>query len=677
MADKATERPYRIGVDVGGTNTDAVLISLNPVSVIASHKALTTPDVTTGITNAIHAVLDASGVSATSVACVIVGTTHFVNAIVQRSSLLRKVAVVRLCGGNEEGFGRNLPPFVDFPEDLSACIDSGSHFFCNGGYQITGEEISPIDTEEIQNVAKTLVEKGVSNIVISGMYAPLNHSQEVVVNGILSEEIQKRGMKPRITMSHEVSGLGYLKRENAAILNATLRPLAEKTVLGFEKAMEEIFGENPCTLFLTQNDGSVLNGSDAISQPIRTFNSGPTNSIRGGELLWRTAMEAEGNVNERRTEPLVVVDIGGTTADSGLLLPSGLPQMSSVMSLVGGVRTNFALPAVESIGVGGGSIVRIKEDNEDVIVGPDSVALNLFARAKLFGGDCLTCSDIVAARSLYSTEVENPFKGLGDLAWLSDITPETIDRVQSVTRRKIEELVDRSKVQKQDVDLLIVGGGAAIVNLDKPLAGVRAARTVNGGEVANAVGAAISRVSGTVDTVVDTSGKSIKEAQEDVCKLARQKALDNGAKEETIEIADISILPIQYVEAKARIIVRAVGELSFVATSAGSRKCDITFDEEEHSGHASETNTERTHPPEPEAVDLQTYRPTVEGKEWVISSTDLDFIAAGCKILGCGGGGDPYQEYLKCKALVRRGPGRLRVISPDSLFDDGLLHGEP
>ncbi|KAJ5125729.1 hypothetical protein N7448_005046 [Penicillium atrosanguineum] len=669
-----TAQKYRIGVDVGGTNTDAVLISLDPVSIIASHKAPTTPDVTTGITNAVRKVIDSSNVSLSSIGCVIIGTTHFVNAVVQRSPSLRRVAVIRLCGGSEEGFGRGIPPFVDFPADLRACIETSQIYHCSGGYQISGDEISSLDHEELKRVAEDLAQSNVSNVVISGMYAPLNHLQETTARDILLENMIKRGgadFQPRITLSHEVSGLGFLARENAAILNATLRPLAERTIYGFQKSMEDIFRDQHYTLYLTQNDGSVLGVSEAVELPIRTFNSGPTNSIRGGEFLWRAAAKESGQQHVDRTEPLAVIDIGGTTSDSGLLLPNGIPQMSSIMSLVGGVRTNFALPAVESIGLGGGSIVR-SLDNGDLSVGPESVALELLDKAKLFGGDYLTSTDIVAASEMYSPTGNNPFEGMGDITHLADVTSELVKKAQIVMRRKIEELVDRTKIQKGDVDVLIVGGGGS--HHQNRRASLRV-RTVKGGEVANAVGAAISRVSGIVDTVLDTSDQTIREAQEAVSKIAVKKAIANGAKPETVQIVEVTMLPIQYVEAKARIIVRAVGELDIISQQHIPRSglaAVITTGEQEVNG-VKQIPKDHDIPPVAAKVDIHTYRPEVRDKQWIVSTTDLEFIAAGCKILGCGGGGDPYQEYLKAKAIVQLHPGTIKVVSPDFLPDDSLV----
>ncbi|EXJ82426.1 hypothetical protein A1O3_06239 [Capronia epimyces CBS 606.96] len=676
LAGHGTESPplhrYRIGVDVGGTNTDAVLISLSPTQIVASHKAPTTPDVTTGITQAVRTVIHASNVPLDAISCVIVGTTHFVNAVVQRSSSLQRVGVVRLCGGSKDGFGLGVPPFIDFPPDLRRLI-STRPYFCQGGHQISGSEISPIDPAELTEVAEKLVKDGIFDVVVSAVYSPLNAEHEVTAGDILLRKMKQvakahgLAIRPRLTLSHQISSLGFLARENAAILNATLRPLAEKTILGFQKAMQDIFRGVPCALYLTQNDGSVLSAPDAIDLPIRTFNSGPTNSIRGGDFLWNAASTGAGEVHADRQDALVVIDIGGTTSDSGLLLPNGLPRMSSVMSLVGGVRTNFALPAVESVGLGGGSIVRVSGD--DITVGPDSVALELLQKARLFGGDVLTSTDIVAASEWHSPTGHNPLKGMGDPSRLRDVTPELIKKAKARMRKIIEELVDRTKVQKGDVDVLIVGGGAIVIDVDEPLEGVRAVRKVKGGEVANAVGAAISRVSGVVDTVVDTSHQTLKEAQEVVSASAIDAAVANGAQRETVQVAEVTILPIQYVDAKARIHIRAVGALDVIKHAKQGASSPIVLPElpEQQQQVQKETVNGGLVDETAEIIDIQGYRPKVEHRRWVVSIIDLEWIAQGCKVLGCGGGGDPYQQYLKIRALLEISPGSIRVVSPTDL----------
>jgi N-methylhydantoinase A/oxoprolinase/acetone carboxylase beta subunit len=652
-------------------------VSLSPTLIVTAHKAPTTADVTTGITEAINTVIRTSNVPLSAVDCVIIGTTHFVNAVVQRSSSLRRVGVVRLCGGPKDGFGFEIPPFIDFPADLRQLIH-GKNFYCQGGYQISGTEISSLDETELVKIAEELVSERIFNVVVAGIYSPLDSTHEVRAGEIITQRMRELcissgiSARPRITLSHQISSVGFLARENAAILNAALRPLAEKTILGFQKAIENTFAGQPVALYLTQNDGSILSAPDAVDLPIRTFNSGPTNSIRGGEFLWRTAItgaDADEQSSERQ-DALVVIDIGGTTSDSGLLLPNGVPRMSSLMSVVGGVRTNFALPAVESIGLGGGSVVRTS--GTELTVGPDSVALELLQKARLFGGDTLTATDIVAAGQLDSPTTNGPLKGLGDPQRLKDIPADVVKSARKAMRRIIETVVDRTKVQKGDVDVLIVGGGAILIDTSEPLAGVRNVRTVKGGEVANAVGAAVSEVAGIVDTVVDTSSQTLKEAQDEVVRLAVEASVTKGAMPDTVRVAEVTVLPIQYVDAKARIVVRAMGTLDAVqSTKDASSAAEVLVPPDQDERGKVSSNIDATNISN--SVNIQTYKPEIKNGEWIISFTDIEWISDGCRVLGCGGGGDPYQQYLKVRSILERAPGSVRVVSPHSLSESAMI----
>lgn len=146
-----------IGVDVGGTNTDAVI--LQQKTVLSSAKVPTTEDVTSGITEAIKSTLtqlpDEFQPNPTQyVARVNIGTTHFVNAVVQRK-FLTKVAVLRLCGPATKA----IPPLCDFPADLRNVI-GGMHFFLNGGFQYDCSSITDVDENEVKRVSNEVQAAG-------------------------------------------------------------------------------------------------------------------------------------------------------------------------------------------------------------------------------------------------------------------------------------------------------------------------------------------------------------------------------------------------------------------------------------------------------------------------------------------------------------------------------------
>jgi N-methylhydantoinase A/oxoprolinase/acetone carboxylase beta subunit len=125
----------RLGIDVGGTNTDAVLVSEG--SVVASAKRPTTPDVSSGIVNATRGVLEAARLDASCIVRVVIGTTHFANAFVERKGL-RKVAVIRLAGNSAAA----IPPMSGWPKDLKECV-SGGCYQLPGGYEFDGGESTP------------------------------------------------------------------------------------------------------------------------------------------------------------------------------------------------------------------------------------------------------------------------------------------------------------------------------------------------------------------------------------------------------------------------------------------------------------------------------------------------------------------------------------------------------
>jgi N-methylhydantoinase A/oxoprolinase/acetone carboxylase beta subunit len=137
----------RIGIDVGGTNTDAVL--MEGQEVIGWHKTPTTADVTTGITTALQNALKETDTSVDQIDAVMIGTTHFTNAVVERKRLT-PTAAIRLGLPATEC----LPPMVDWPPDLRDAI--GNHYYlAHGGHEFDGRTISALDEREIQSSSLT------------------------------------------------------------------------------------------------------------------------------------------------------------------------------------------------------------------------------------------------------------------------------------------------------------------------------------------------------------------------------------------------------------------------------------------------------------------------------------------------------------------------------------------
>lgn len=506
------------------TNTDGVILDPRRSSepdrgIVAWHKASTTGNPSDGINNAITAMFSSSHIDPKEVASVTIGTTHFINAVVERDAArLAKVAVIRLCGP----FSKGVPPCIDWPIKLRDLI-LGYYCLVDGGLEVDGNLISEIDEEQIREQAKFIKAMGIQSIVVNGIFSPVDviYKQEESAADIIRQVYPEAD----IVISKNVANLGFLERENAAILNASILPFARKTIASFQSAISRL--QLKCPVFITQNDGTVLLASAASELPIRTFSSGPTNSMRGAAFLTQNDVK----------EAMIVVDIGGTTTDVGLLLANGFPRQAAAFSKISGVRTNFSYPDVRSIGLGGGSIVR-KRDDGSLTIGPDSVGYQLPQRAIIFGGNIPTATDY--------TVLADAHLEIGDRSLaLQTNLGNRMSEFKAVVKKMLERAIDTMKTSADDIPVLLVGGGAIIA--PDELSGASKVVKPEWSGVANAIGAATARVSGIIDTIESTESKTSSQVLERISKRAIQRAVKNGAKAETVQVVEQDHLPLQVI----------------------------------------------------------------------------------------------------------------------------------
>ncbi|NEI56636.1 hydantoinase/oxoprolinase family protein [Rhizobium leguminosarum] len=509
----------RIGIDVGGTNTDAALMD-GPL-VLGACKSPTTSDVGSGIVAVLKQVLSMTGVSVSEIQAVMIGTTHFTNAVVERKRLL-EVAAIRLGLPATKA----LPPMTDWPKDLADTL--GRHtFMVRGGNEFDARKIAPLDEAEILRIAGEIRSLGLTAASITSVFSPVTPDMELRVAEILGNEIP--GLS--ISLSHEVGRVGFLERENASVMNASLADLSRKVVNSFRNALKELAINAP--FYISQNDGTLMVPDYVERYPVLTFASGPTNSMRGAAML---AGEKEA----------MVIDIGGTTSDVGMLM-QGFPRESAVAVDIGGVRTNFRMPDVLAIGLGGGSIVR----EDGARIGPDSVGYEITSRALIFGGDTLTTTDIIVAAGL---------EDIGDRSRVAHIPARTIETALNTIHRMADEAVDRMKTSAEPLPVILVGGGSILISRDLPSAS-RVIRPENA-SVANAIGAAIAQVGGEVDRIFSLEGTSRDIVLGGAKREAEERAVKAGAEAGTVKIMDIEEVPLAYLPGSAtRIRVKAIGDL--------------------------------------------------------------------------------------------------------------------
>jgi N-methylhydantoinase A/oxoprolinase/acetone carboxylase beta subunit len=509
----------RIGIDVGGTNTDAALI--DGTQVIASVKTPTTEDVTSGIRAALSLLLERSEADPSSIDAVMIGTTHFTNAVVQRRDLAR-VAAIRI------GLpaAATLEPFIDWPADLRRMVQGSVHMV-RGGHEVDGLPIVPLDRTALREIAEALAELGIEGVGICSVFSPLDGSDEDAAARIMETVLP--GVA--ITRSHDLGRLGLLARENVTLLNASLARLARRTTRAFADALQA--SGIQAQLYLTQNDGTVMLEDYARRFPVLCFASGPTNSLRGAAFL-------------SGIEQAMVIDVGGTTTDVGCL-QQGFPREANNVVEVGGVRTLFRMPDLLSIGLGGGSLV---DPADPTRIGPQSVGFRLTERARVFGGDDLTATDVAVAAGLIE---------LGEPSRVADLDPGFVATAIARMHAMIEEAVDRMKPDAREIPLIAVGGGSFLV--PGRVAGISEVVHVPHHEVANAVGAAIAQVSGEVDQIFQNLARD--EAITQGRQIAEERAVTAGARRETLQVIEIEDLPLTYLPGNSlRIRVRVVGDIA-------------------------------------------------------------------------------------------------------------------
>lgn len=520
----------RIGIDVGGTHTDAVL--LDGDDVVASTKALTSADVITGIMDALETILAERAGVTDGIEAVMLGTTQFTNAVVERRELA-EVAAIRIAAPS----GGGLPPKIGWPDDISRCIGDDVYTI-RGGYLYDGWPLAEMDDREIDKVVKHLVSKKVGAVSISSAFSPMNAEPELE----LGRRVRAALPDAHITLSHKIGRLGILERENAALLNTSLLRFADSVVTSFVNAIRQRGLQ--CRFFVSQNDGTLMDAEFARQFPALTFASGPTNSLRGACKLT--------GLNDA-----VVVDIGGTTSDIGVL-QDGFPRESNVVIEVGGIRTNFRMPDILAIGLGGGSLV--EEGGEKV--GPRSLGHRLVKDGLIFGGDTLTATDIVVADGGVT---------IGDESKVADLDAGIVATAKARMTKMLNLGIEKMKPSSDPLPVILVGGGAILVT-EKLDTASEMLRPEHAG-VANAIGAAIAQIGGETERLVSYDKITRDEAIKAVTADAKRLAVTAGADGSTIRVADVEETAISYMAGNTtRLRVKVVGDIGGLSESGAERQ---------------------------------------------------------------------------------------------------------
>ena len=229
--------------------------------------------------------------------------------------------------------------------------------------------------------------------------------------------------------------------------------------------------------------------------------------------------------------------------------------------------------------------------------------------------------------------------------------------------------------------IYLVGGGAILA--PSSLEGISKIHRFAHYECANAVGAAIAQIAGVVDVVESLAVESVKQIKVKVESMAFQRAIEAGARAETVKIVESDVFPVAYTTDRCRFFCKAAGEWNGLQCGDSTNYSPSEQDKNAASvntlvnGNTILTKADPIWTP----ADIQAYRPNVNNGEWRLSELDLEFIAIGTFILGCGGGGDPHQSLLAGRELLRSGSSMIVVdykdLDPQTLAGWGGSFGSP
>jgi N-methylhydantoinase A/oxoprolinase/acetone carboxylase beta subunit len=405
--DAGLEIKTGLGIDAGGTYTDAVVYDLENRITCCKAKALTTRwDFTIGIENALIQ-LDPDQLAA--VELVALSTTLATNAIVENQ-------------GQTVGMLLMPPPGLD-----DHTISYSPKALIHGQLDISGREKTPVDPDQVRKIADEMIRcHGVTAFAVSGYAGAVNPAHELAVKQILQEHTRLF-----VSCGHELSDtLNFETRAVTAMLNARIIPRLKHLLADLEQVLDRFDITAP--IVVVKGDGTLMDAAMAKKRPVETILSGPAASVAGARHL------------TGRTDALVV-DMGGTTTDTAAL-KNNLVRLNEKGSKVGGRRTHVQALDIRTTGLGGDSLIAFERGQFSI--GPGRVApIAWLAQNRPRTDAALEYVKHHLNRFTASTQKMQLITATGSVT-LSHLTPMEEQVMSLVTRRpcSIEELVTKTGV---------------------------------------------------------------------------------------------------------------------------------------------------------------------------------------------------------------------------------------
>jgi N-methylhydantoinase A len=520
-----------IGIDVGGTHTDAVLLSRNGIEKkvkVSTDSEDLFNTILSGFTKLLN------GVEPNDIKRVVISTTLTTNAIVQQNM-------------NPVGMIVSAGPGID-PKSFK----TGDHYYCvTGSINHRGSQKARVNEMEIEDIAKKMAKDGIEYVGVVSKFSVRNPSHEILIKRVLNKYFKK------IFLGHHVSGnLNFPRRIATTHLNAAVFTLHKSFFEAVKLSLEEKGLKVPIQIL--KADGGTMSLEASMAFPGQTVLSGPAASIMGAIPYAPEGQDA------------IVLDIGGTTTDIAFLVDKA-PLLEPVGIKRGRYKSLIRSLRTDSKGIGGDSIVRVKE--KKLVIGPDRKG-----PAMAFGGPEPTPTDALIVLGLMAEGDENNSQtgihkiakelGMTDIEAADKIfkqccsiilkkTFKMMDQINSKPVYTVHEFLEGYKINPEKI--LLLGGPARY--FAKKIEELYNIETIAVPEssVANAIGAALARTTCEVSLDADTEQGIVTAHEEDFAEpvsktfdedqlietaysLLKEKAVNSGADE---ELDDVEVVEFQ------------------------------------------------------------------------------------------------------------------------------------
>lgn len=459
----------RVGIDVGGTFTDLMLVD-DAARTVHVHKVPSTPaDPSKATMSGLLELCDLAGVEVASLEQLFHGTTVATNIVLERSG--SKTGMITTKGFRDVIYiGRHRRPktfsiYQDLPWREPPLVERRNRLPVTERIGPPGEVMTPLDEEEARAAVRELRDADVEAVCVCFLFSFLEPRHEQRVKEILIEEFPEA----HVSISHEVVGQHReYERFTTTALSAYIGPSTSSYLRGMDDAVHDVAPE--ADLHLMTSNGGTVTVTGAIEAPASLLMSGPVAGLVGGIAAARSV----------GYESVVTLDVGGTSADIGVAPEGGMRMKHLYDTSIGGYEVMIPMADLDTIGAGGGSIARVDAGGL-LRVGPQSAGADPGPACYGRGGELPTATDaqLVLGRLRPQAKLAGSLEMRRDLAEEAiaalaaelgmDLREAALGVVRVLTQNMVNAISVNSVqrgIDPRDLSLVAFGGGGPLYGAD-------------------------------------------------------------------------------------------------------------------------------------------------------------------------------------------------------------------